>query len=268
MRDLSNDWRILIVTLFLHRNYVRLGYRLYDHGSLTTEGAVRKQKLDYRDVVDLVETLDARGVDMDSVDIVGIAAPGVAYHGTVSLPGVVDRVFDLGVTLHDRFGLKTSVDNNCNAAAIGCYVSQDSYESIVFYRHEFGHVAGGLGTIIDGTLLKGRHNLAGETKYFESRFAYDPGYQEILWSAEGLLGHAKNMVLTSMALVAPEAIYLAVDTVDDMGQLHDELLQEMPDELIPPLFMVNDYAERVYLGEMALCLQKLRDPGYHSLGIA
>ena len=31
---------------------------------------------------------------------------------------------------------------------------------------------------------------------------------------------------------------------------------------------VDDYVERVYLGEMALCLQKLRDPNYRSLGIA
>ena len=42
----------------------------------------------------------------------------------------------------------------------------------------------------------------------------------------------------------------------------------LPEELIPKLFVVDDYVERVYLGEMALCLQKLRDPNYRSLGIA
>jgi hypothetical protein len=42
----------------------------------------------------------------------------------------------------------------------------------------------------------------------------------------------------------------------------------LPEELIPKLFVVDDYVERVYLGEMALCLQKLRNPDYRSLGIA
>ena len=36
----------------------------------------------------------------------------------------------------------------------------------------------------------------------------------------------------------------------------------------PYIYVVDDYVERVYLGEMALCLQKLSDPNYRSLGIA
>lgn len=267
-RDLTNDWRILIVTLFVHRSYVRLGYRLYENGEVASEGAVRKQHLDYRDIEDLLETLGARGVDIRGVDIIGIAVPGVAYHGVVSLPNVVDEDYDLRTGIEKRFGIHVSVDNNCNAAAVGCYVAQDSYESLVFYRHEFGHEAGGMGTVIDGTLLKGRRNLAGEPKYYESRFSFDDDYSHILWNEEGLFSLTEHVVLNSIALLAPEAIYLAVDTVDDMSELHYALSKEIPEELIPPLFAVDDYVERVYLGEMALCLQKLRDPNYHSLGIA
>ena len=286
-RDLSNDKRILIITLFVLRGYSRLGYRLYDCGKVTTEGSVRKPKLDYRDVEDLLETMGARGVRLEDLDIIGIAVPGVAYHGVVSLPGVVDGNYDLGNHIYQRFGIKTSVDNNCNAAAVGCYVGQNAYESVMFYRHEFGHIAGGLGTVIDGTLLKGRRNLAGEPKYYESLFNYDPNYEEMLWSEEGMFQIARNVVTSGIALVAPEAFYLAVDTVDDMDELHRALtldatgpdgqcllapaggpLLGLPDELIPPLFVVDDYVQRVYLGEMALCLQKLRNPNYRSLGVA
>ena len=286
-RDLSNDKRILIITLFTMRTYSRLGYRVYDHGRVTTQGSVRKPKLDYRDVEDLLETMGGRGVSVRDLDIIGIAVPGVAYHGTVSLPGVVDGDYDLGNHIHKRFGIKTSVDNNCNAAAVGCYVGQDKYESVMFYRHEFGHIAGGLGTVIDGILLKGRHNLAGEPKYYESLFAYNPNYEEMLWNEEGMFQIARNVALTGISLISPEAFYFAVDTVDDMDRLHQALASDantpggsrlttptggpllgLPEELIPPLFVVDDYVERVYLGEMALCLQKLRDPNYRSLGIA
>lgn len=286
-RDLSNDYRILIITLFTMRTYSRLGYHLYDRGVLTARGSVRKPRLDYRDVEDLLETVDGRGVSVSDLDIIGIAVPGVTYHGMVSLPGVIDGTYDLGNRIHERFGIRTSVDNNCNAAAVGCYVGQDRYESIVFYRHEFGHIAGGLGTVIDGTLLKGRRNLAGEPKYYESLFAYDPCYRDQLWSAEGMFEIARNVSLSVISLISPEAIYLAVDTVDDMDELRRALttapagldqrlhaglnggpLLGLPDELIPPLYVVDDYHQRVYLGEYALCLQKLRNPAYRSLGIA
>ena len=287
MRDLSNNNRILIITLFTMRSYSRLGYRFYDHGTVAAQGAVRKPRLDYRDVEDLLETMGGRDIDIKDLDIIGIAVPGVAYHGTISLPSLIDGVYDMGTHIQERFGIRTSVDNNCNAAAVGCYVGQDAYESVMFYRHEFGHVAGGIGTVIDGTLLKGRHNLAGEPKYYESLFHYNPNYEEKLWSEEGMLEIARNVCLTGISLIAPEAFYLAVDTVDDMDKLRQALASDassddaecllapkggpllgLPPELIPDLYVVDDYVERVYLGEMALCLQKLSDPNYRSLGIA
>lgn len=267
-RDLANDRRILIITLFTLRDHSRVGYRLFDHGVIASEGAVRKPRLDFRDIEDLIETLPGRGVAIDNLDAVGIAVPGVAYRGTVTLEGIVEGTHDLRGHIEGRFGIKTYVDNNCNAAAVGCYVSQDKYENLVFFRHAFGHAAGGLGTIIDGRLLKGRGNLAGEPRYYENLFALDMPFDDALWSEEGLFQIAKNMCAVSIALTAPEAIYLGVDTVDDMDELRQALCEIFPPEHVPPLYVVDDYIERVYLGEMAICLQKLHDPTYRSLGIS
>lgn len=267
-RGLANDRRILIITLFYLRDYCRLGFRLFDHGNVTDEGTVRKTKLDFRDIEDLVETLPARGIPLEGLDAIGIALPGVAYRGTASLSGIPGgEPYDLRGHIEARFEVKAYVDNNCNAAAVGCYVSQNKYENLMFYRHAFGHVAGGLGTIIDGKLLKGRGNIAGETKYYEHLYHYDQGVADANWSEEGLLQIAANICATSIALTSPEAIYLAVDTVDDMDELRAELEKTLPPEYIPPLFYVDDYIERVYLGEMAISLQKLHDPSYRSLGI-
>ncbi len=268
MRDLSNDKRILVITLFVLRRDVRLGYRLYDHGNVARYGTVRKARLDYRDVEDLIETIAGGEVNLSELDAIGIAVPGVAYHGTVSMRGIVDSDYDLGKHIADRFGVRVHVDNNCNAAAAGCYVLQDKYQSLMFYRHEFGHAAGGLGTIIDGRLLKGRLNLAGETRYFETRFAYQQGPEDAKWSASGLMEIAKNIVLSGVSIASPEAVFLAVDTVDDMDSLRESLCEVMEADLVPDLILVDDYFERVYLGEMALCLQKILDPDYRSHGVS
>lgn len=267
-RNLANDRIILIITLFTMREKARLGYRLFDHGEVISEGAVQKPKLDFRDIEDLLETLPARGISVHELDAIGIAVPGIAYRGTVTLEGLFDGTYDLRGRIESRFGVKVYVDNNCNAAAVGCYVGQDQYESLVFFRHAFGHVAGGLGTIIDGRLLKGRGNLAGEPKYYENLFRLDMSYEDAPWSEEGLFQLACDVLSVSIAVTAPEAIYLGVDTVDDMDALHAALAKRFPENLIPPLYVVDDYIQRVYLGEMAICLQKLRDPSYRSLGIA
>lgn len=276
-RDLSNDRRIMIITLFALHKYARLGYRIYDHGTIVKQGAVRKSKVDMRDIEDLLETLEARGNKVAQLDAIGIAVPGVAYHGTISLPGIIEGSYDLRSHIQDRFGVPVNVDNNCNAAVVGCYVSQDQFESIVFFRQELGHEAGGFGTVIDGRLLKGRHNLAGEPKNFQLRFDYGELGEDARWTPDGLFQIAHYVILTAVSLIAPEAVYVAVDTVDDMDALRKSLVEDrregevtvgLTEDLVPPFFQVTDYVERVYLGELSLCLQKLSDPDYRSLGVA
>ena len=260
IRDLKNRYRILVITLFLLRNGARLGYRLYDHGEPILEGLVRKPKLDFRDVEDLVETMGARSVDISGLDAIGIAVPGIVSHGAVHLqmPGIDD--LDLGPHLAQRIGVPIFVDNNCNAAAVACYVSQRAHESVMFFRQEFGQEAGGMGIVLRGHLLHGNQGLAGEPRFFQRRFAYPPylDYNDARWTAEGMFQIATNVSAATIAIVSPEAIYLAVDTVDDPVALRAELAHELGDEYVPAIYTVDDYIERVYLGEMALCVQKLR----------
>lgn len=268
VRDLSDDRRVLVITLFSLGESSRLGWRLFDRGTVQAAGLVRKPQLDYRDIEDLIETLMARkGEKLGNLDAIALAVPGVTFRGFVRVPSK-DEDIDLGQHLSERFGLPVYVDNNCNAAAVGCYVTQDEVESLVFYRHAFGHPAGGYGTVIDGRLLKGRGNLAGETHFFERYLPTRCDPKRVFWSEDGLFDIARSMALISISLTAPEAMYLAVDTVDDMDALHNALAKDLGDEYVPPLHVVTDYRERVYLGTLAMALQKLRDPHYRSLGTA
>ncbi len=257
VRDLHDDKRVLVITLFSMRDHTRLGYRLYDKGNVVAEGTVRKQRLDYRDIEDLILAISARELDLATIDAIGLAVPGITYRGVVSLPGIIGEDFVLGDTLTERFGLPVYVDNNCNAAAVGCYVGQDEYENLLFYRHAFGHVAGGMGTLIDGRLIKGHGHLAGEPKFFERLFAYDTSYEDAYWSAKGIRELALNVSITCCAVVAPDVLYLAVDTIDDERAFRAELVRALGESNAPEVRVAHDYVERVYLGTLALALQKL-----------
>ena len=266
IRDLSDDCRVLVITLFSLNDAARLGYRLYDKGIIKTEGAVRKSRLDYNDVGDLVQMLSLGEVDMSTLDAIAIAVPGVTCRGMVDLPSMGINQFDLGLALAERFGLPAFVDNNCNAAAVGCYVSQDEVENLVFYRHAFGHPAGGFGTVIGGQILKGRLNLAGEPHYLNGLFALNQPLEEAVWNEEGLHRMATCVCSSAIALISPNALYVAVDTVDDADEFRAELAAVFGETYVPPIHIVSDYVERVYLGTLAMALQKLRNPRWHGDG--
>ena len=74
------------------------------------------------------------------------------------------------------------------------------------------------------------------------------------------------MLVADIALVSPDAIYVAVDLLDDMDALRAEIATHFGSALnayIPDLVKVADYRETVALGVLALCLQKLHNPRPH-----
>jgi hypothetical protein len=68
-------------------------------------------------------------------------------------------------------------------------------------------------------------------------------------------------LLCAITATSPEVIYVAVDQLPDMGELHDELAKILPEGTVPELVHVCDYHERILVGEYALCVNALRKAG-------
>lgn len=62
---------------------------------------------------------------------------------------------------------------------------------------------------------------------------------------------------------------MAVDLLDDMDALKDQVARSYFTEredlksYVPDFIRVTDYRERIAIGELALCLQKLHNPRPH-----
>jgi hypothetical protein len=86
------------------------------------------------------------------------------------------------------------------------------------------------------------------------------------WHADGMRTLVTPILLADMSLVAPDAIFVAVDLIDDMDRLRADMashLKRYPTKYLPDLIRVTDYRERIAVGELALCLQKLNNPRPH-----
>lgn len=189
--------------------------------------------------------------------------------GTVADPlhNVTD--YELGRTLSERYGTKVFVDNNANAAAVGCYMSQDEYDSVILHTQRTGMPMGGQGIVVDGHLVKGRKNFAGELGPLFSAMHDAKSSQEaedLAWTSEGMRELVAPMLAADISLVSPDAIYVAVDLLDDMDALQKEMQRHFTSDQVdymPDLVRVRDYRETIALGELALCLQKLHNPRPH-----
>lgn len=269
VRKVENDARVMVVTIVNRPKSTWIGWRIYDKGEIIGHGSITKPRGDLRDAEDLLDTLHLQGWRVEDLDAVGIAVPGIVNRGTVAFAGGDLTDYELGRTLSERYGTKVFVDNNANAAAVGCYVSQDSYDSVVLHTQQTGYTIGGQGIVVDGHLVKGRRNFAGELGPLFTAINGHPDFDhnwDDSWTPDGMRKLVAPMLVADIALVAPDAIYIAVDLLDDMDELRREISScfgETLDAYIPDLVRVTDYRELIALGELALCLQKLHNPRPH-----
>lgn len=268
VRDLKNDKCIMVITCVSRPKNGWTGWRIYRHGEVVASGSVTKAHPDWRDIEDLIATIPLKGYQVGDLDAIGIAVPGVVNRGSIAFSGHEGYGdYELGRTLSERYGVKVFVDNNASAAAVGCYMSQDEYDTVVLHTQQTGYPVGGQGVVVDGHLAKGRKNFAGEldplcTALFDEERAHD---RERAWTPEGMRDIVSRTLTASISLVAPDAIYVAVDLIYDMETLREDIARFFGERsgFIPDLIRVKDYRELISLGELALCLQKLHNPRPH-----
>ena len=72
-----------------------------------------------------------------------------------------------------------------------------------------------------------------------------------------------SYLAATTCVIAPDAIYVQSTLVQDMDALRAEMAKIVPEQFIPPLIWVEDHRELVFLGELALCIEKLTHPRPH-----
>lgn len=275
LKDIPDKAALIISVVYNPRGSF-ISWRYYNHFMLVASDEVVKPNVEFRDIEDVIATLHFRDIDLHDIDVVGVAVPGAVDYGTVTFSGFELEGVNIEKELSEKFGLRVFVDNNANAGAVGCYVSQDTYDSVTLHTQQVGMLIGGQGTVCNGHLLRGRRGMAGELGAlnwrvflnaeqfadvvldFDSRKELLNYFEEqASWSGEAMLPLLATMLQANIAVAAPDAIYINYDLVDDMNALRAELAKGLRDDLIPDLIHITDYRERVFLGEIALVLQRL-----------
>ncbi len=263
VRPIDTEKDVMVISVIQRQDTSVIGYRVFAGGGVAADGMVYKKHVNLRDVQDVLATVKVDGVAVQELDAVGIAMPGIINRESVSMPAADVRDYDLGRELERRYGIKVFMDNDANAAAMGAYVSQDEFDTIVFHIQRTGMIPCGEGIVCDGHLCKGRQNYAGEMEPVAWLMGFSGDPYEMVWTYEGMTEIVANYLCASLCTVAPDAVYVASPLVRNMDELREWLCRTIPMAYVPELRWVSDYRELMYLGELALCIEKLTHPRPH-----
>jgi len=257
-RSYDKTKRILALSYIHREDEPTLAYRVLDKGEISASGMLVRRTFDIRTLEDLAATLCVQGWSMNEFDAIGLAVPGVVDNGVIveQANGNMSG-FDISGKLSELWGTKVYVDFNAIAAAVGCYVTQDEYENVVFHAQAIGIPDGEEGYVVNGVPLEGRGGRSGHLGPLAKGFALDMDLEDASWRVRGMLQLVARYLSSVACTIAPEVIYVWCDLLPDMDELKEELLKSLPPAAIPELVGVADYDECVLVGELALCLRRL-----------
>ncbi|MCB2411717.1 ROK family protein [Demequina sp. TTPB684] len=195
------------------------GRVLHRHVCLSGSGAAAV----LANVTDAVDQVCAQaGISPNALESIGVGAPGSVVDGVVTYAQNLDIArLDLAQELEKAWGVRPTVDNDVNAAAVGAWVTAGGgKDSIALLNLGTGLAAG---VILDGRLWRGARGSVGEI----GMISFDPAGPE---GPDGLRGGLETCASGSgIAWQAggepAESVLARADNDADAAQIRDRFFE-------------------------------------------
>lgn len=230
-------------------------------GNIINEKAMIKTCIDYDEIENLVQELIDK---YENIRAIGLGVPGVVnQHKVIDICDIEELVnCDLAKRLIDKFGMDLVIDNDMNLIAYGVYQEGEYQEDtsiavVSFYKDNFP----GSGIIVDGHIIRGNTNFAGEVSYLP--LGYERNQQkELLKSREGTIQIVAKTICSLTAIINPHTIVMTgTNLVDDMLREICSLINEViPEKHRPKIVLENNVQEYYLKGLSSMTLEYLNNP--------
>lgn len=179
-------------------------------------------------------------INIDSfIKIIGIGIPSIISNGII----IESDIHELkGMNIEDlvsiNTGIRTIVKNDMNFCAYGLYEYLDEKRDLCYLT--FPKLSGpGCGTMINGHLLEGKNNIAGEILYL-------PFFEYVKKRSSNITYTYHNIALCISCLysiINPSLIILSGEEMErmDIDEIKKECLKYIPEEFIPEMIYKDIY---------------------------
>jgi hypothetical protein len=205
----------------------------------------------------VIERLLARHGEAGAISL---GLPGVAY--SVSILSMDYPLFAGARVIEgfeSRFRLPVVAENDVNAAAFGRGLLPDAPASEVCLYFPRSYPPGA-GIRIDGRLIRGRRNFAGEVAHIPLGVPWGEAW--LLESDEALTLAVASLVSSVSAVLAPDAVTLYGDFLTDSqaDSVRSLVAELLPKGMAPDISLSRDFSADFERGLVALALERAERP--------
>jgi cellobiose-specific phosphotransferase system component IIB len=239
---LNSSRKIMAITTRIDSRF-KISWRVFHHGKIIRSEMVVKEKIDYHDFEDILDTVSVLEDDIDSVVI---SVPGVVHDGTVILDRSGLHEYDMKGRLSQKYPYRFIITNNANTTALGLYHLQNDYHTVIYHSQLREADRAGQGIVIDGRIVTGKKGIAGEVNYLPGNT--DPSLS-LRERAERAVARA---IIADIAIVGPDAVYIRCELLHSPDRVRELILESVSEEYIPDLFIIDHATEYMYYGAQML----------------
>lgn len=207
--SLNSDYsRMLTISVNKEYRRVHLIYRVYNLADeIVFSDEVIKKEVKVNDIYDIINIVLAK---FDNIKVIGISMPGIINDGRVTSTGLTNfNDIDLYSLLTNKYSQVIILGNDVNTAVIGFYLAEKNYENVCLLFQP-GEGYGGVGTVINGQLVTGKTNCAGEIQYLPLS---QDDQLKLLQSPHGTIELLSKIVICLTAIVNPEIVAISLSLI-------------------------------------------------------
>ncbi|MGL1893977.1 MAG: ROK family protein [Spirochaetaceae bacterium] len=181
--------------------------------------------------------------DYPKLEAVSIGIPGIVIDGYIDMCDVEELShIHLKQKLEEKFSLTIVVENDVNAAAIGYYTESIDKEVESFVYIYFPHDGIlGAGIIINGKIIRGATNFAGEVGSLSLSYEYEKK-KKIQDDMDTFLNYVSEIIVSVNAVLNPNEIIISWSKMegDFMFLLAEKMLARGNKQHLPKLNSNNN----------------------------
>lgn len=265
LRFFETKEKILCVAVINSKATIHIEYRYYDRGEAKLSGMIEQDNLDFRDLETVIDTVLK---DHPEIGVIGLSVPGMVEDGSISLPTIDAYGENIVSYLKRKYNRKVFAFNDVNMISTGVYWLEDRYRSIITYFLPRNGVTGGAGIVVNGHLVRGEHNLAGEAAYISNLVSYSKPMRQLVETQEGLCELIAKTLIPMIATIGPQAVYIASDDLQDIKMLRREMEKYLPASFIPDLIKLQSKENYMMVGLFLRCIWAIADESNRRNGLA
>lgn len=217
-------------------------------------------EMDHPGIRDIEEAVRGFVRMTPTIKSVSLGFPGVIHNGRIGICDIPELTdWDVCRQLEAEFSIPVTAENDVNLAALGSYHSSRyirSESTAYIYYPDRGVV--GAGIIINGRVLRGFNNFAGELSFLPLGYSRDE-QPKLIESSSEFLSLVSRSILSVISIIDPQQIILAglAFSEEMLCEIRRQVAEGIPLVDSPSIIFEKDIHESVTAGLIYLAISEL-----------